>query len=315
MKIIIHLSNKSYEKSLKRFLNYRWKLKEVIEFRDDIQKISSDEVLLTDDFQMFSQLYQKSFLLAEETDMEERRISKYTKFDDIVKNISPMLLNYNVTKSQVKLITISSVQGGSGKSAVLKHLSHILNMKYRVCILNLFGNAYPVEASDLSEFMLEYENVKVPSNHYFYSEPYAKYVMPGFVHIDEMEDIAPKSFYKNIMEYISAHSIDIILFEIPHPSISICKYFIKKADYNLIIKDCRRILDTSSHLYLEFMNSLADDNLQEISNHVILENFSNSNSIFTFPDDDHLFKSDGNVNENSIFYHKIKEFSEGVLDV
>lgn len=311
MKIIIHIKNKFYEKALRRFFNYRWNFKDIIEFKEELNQLYPQETLLTDDEKIFDKFREQAFLLAEQDDIKERRISKYTRFDHIIQTVAPIPA---LSDSNLKLITISSLQGGAGKTAVLKHLAHFLNLKYHVCILHLFGNESD-ETADLSEFMLEYKNVHRLRNRYFYSVSHCNWNMAGFSNLDDMDGISPDDLYRNIIEFLSANSIDILLFEIPHPSIKICKYFIRRADYNLIIKDCRREEDTLSNFYLNYMSSQVQGIKNSPSNKMLLQNFSKSNSIFNLPNDDYMFKCDGSVDENSIFYHRIQEFARGVLDV
>lgn len=314
MKIIIYIKNKFYEKALRRFFNYRWNFKDEVEFREDVNQLYPQEVLLTDDEELFVKFKDRAFLLGECDDIENRRISKYARFDRAIQSIAPMPEGLKVDTKNLKLITISSLQGGAGKSSVLKHLAHFLNLKYHVCILNLFGNEREGEVADLSEFMLEYKNAHRLRNRYFYFESHCRYNMAGFGNLDDVGSVAPRDLYENMIEFLSANSIEILLFEIPHPSIDICKYFVRKADYNLIIKDCRRGEDALSNFYLNYMNSQARRGIS-LSNDMLLQNFSKSNSIFDLPNDSHMFKYDGSVDENSIFYHRVQEFARGVLDV
>lgn len=315
MKIIIHIKNKFYEKSLRRFFNYRWNFKERVEFQSQVNRLYPDEILLTDDEAIFSKFREQAFFLGEDEDMEERRISKFSRFDRIMQSISPESKVSDVENKKLKLITVSSLQGGAGKTSVLRHLAHFLNLKYHVCILNLFGNERESEVADLSEFMLEYQNTGRIRHNYFYHEPYCNLNMAGLVNLDDLQSILPKLLYRNITEFLSANSVELLLFEIPHPSIEICRYFMRRADYNLIVSDCKRESDKLSNLYLNCMNSHVHQEIKSLSNNIVLQNFSESNSMSDLPEDEYLFKGDGSVNENSAFYDRIRELIQGVLNV
>lgn len=313
MKIIIHLSNKQYEKAVKRFLNYKWHLKELIEFKEEIKQIDQDEIVLTDEAQLFNRFKNNAFLLSEKHDPAQRKIGKYMKFDHVIRSISPTLSTSLLNNKKVKLITISSVQGGVGKTSVLRHLAYHLSNIYQVSVFHLFGASK--KACDLSDFILEYKNTKKFSKDYFYVEDECKYMMNGFSNLKDVDSVDPEELYKALMHYLSSKSIDIVLFELPHLSINICKYFIKMADYHFIVKDCRRTTDLESRLYLNYMNSDTDMVFQGVSNRIVIQNFSQENGIFDLPIDRTLYKQSGEVNENSLFYNKIKRIMQGAIDV
>lgn len=313
MKIIIQLSNKQYEKAVKRFLNYKWHLKEFIEFKEEIKHMDQDEILLTDEVELFNKFKENAFLLCEKQDIAQRKIGKYMKFDHVIQSISPAISTSLLNHKKVKLITISSAQGGVGKTSVLRHLAYHLSNLYQVSVFHLFGASK--KACDLSDFILEYKNTRNFSKNYFYVEDECKHMMNGFSNLKDIDSVDPEELYKALMHYLSSKSIDIVLFELPHLSINLCKYFAQMADYNLMIKDCTRTMDYESMLYFNDMNSNTDMVFKGVSNRIVIQNFSQEDQMFDLPIDRSLYKRNGEVNENSLFYNKIKRMMQGALDV
>lgn len=337
MKIIIHLKDKQYEKAIKRLLNYKWRLKEFIKFEEYVENVQKEEILLTDDIELFNRSKLNGFLLSEYHDLKERMVGKYVRFETILQMLHPEISGMISKEHHLKVIAISSMHGGSGKSTILKHLSHYLSRDYNVCALNLFQVSQ--ETSDLCEFFLEYRNSKNISNRYFYKENYCQYVMNGFRNAEDMEEINCSELYNSLTEFLRGRSFDILLFEVSHPFITFCRHFIKTADYNLIVRDCRREENHALRGYLRYLNIVSESEFMTGASYLMVDNFFNCDfqafrtsksdlssrqtfdsslhpdCILELPYDEEVFKANKDVNENSVFYSKIRKFAQGVFHV
>lgn len=316
MKLIMYFEDSQYSMVVDYFISSNLHYSSKIVKLDNKSDISDfrEYILLTDSQKIYDEALQNiKYILCDYESGIKNMIYKFQPFDEIINRIfaENNLEDGTLISSSIKLISISSLYGGAGKSTILYHLSNYLNIQSTVAIYNGFNSS---SKQDLKQFILDMKYLDKKDASWFVKKSYCNNILPSFRDIKDYWDISFNEIYGYISDYLRKFNIEYLIVEIDDITSEFAKSVFEKASINLIVDN------------MKFYNLKKIQNLEEVvlnrylgsSKHIFLKNMDEVDTMLSLPFENNLyeFSPDGfKIIESSNFNLKLIKILKGVLNV
>lgn len=304
--VFIVILNDAYREKIEIFLNLKLKYSKYFKLIDK-NDITENMIILTDDINFYDSLKNKEkYLLIDNllNVSNNKMIYKYQSFENILENImSSLNFKDELNLSKLKLITVSSILGGEGKTTFINGLCNYLSKKNKVAILSFFSD--DVAEEDFSNFILNINNSNEYSDKYIYKNKFGGYSFYSIKNIIDYYNIND-SIFKNIIKYLETYNFNYLIVENIFPFNNLNYEFIRNSDYKFLIID--KTKEDMSNFREKYFPQLNKGKIYLINNKCI------DNSIMNIPICNVIYNNYGIINEKSVFYNSIKQISDGVIN-
>ncbi len=233
----IYLLDEAYKKRVKRFIQLNYGLSQKIRLLDDLAELDSSfsSRLLTDDVTLERSDVELHYIV-ESVDQRPNYYFKYQNFRHLMEQLVG-----NLTASDdvalTRIIAITSLVGGVGKSTVARQIAKQLS-KSRPCLLLTLLQPQTSSKQTLSEFVVTQRHNKQFDLTNYVTKRDGIAELAGFFRAEELSDSVLKSVFSSVRQLFAKSPYREII--IDAPPLPYCQTLPDYVDYTYLISDAQR---------------------------------------------------------------------------